>query len=66
MRRTREQEVLERTATEIDPEELREFLEADLLGSQADPRFKEDLRRKLWLLVQERYGEGSPDPDGDG
>jgi hypothetical protein len=33
-------------------DELREFLEADHLGVQADPQFKEELRKKLWKLVQ--------------
>ncbi len=61
-RRNRDQErepkseVLERDTMEINPQELREFLEADLLGAQADPRFKEALRRKLWTLVRARYG----------
>ncbi len=52
----REQEVLDDSAMEISPEELREFLEADLLGAQADPVFKEALRRKLWAMVREKYG----------
>ena len=37
-------------------DELREFLEADLLDVQADPGFKERLRQKLWALVSERAG----------
>jgi hypothetical protein len=41
---------------EVSAEELREFLEADLLGTQADPLFKEALRRKLWAMVREKYG----------
>ena len=45
---------------EINPDELREFLEADLLGAQADPEFKEGLRRKLWTLVRTKYGSGKP------
>jgi len=32
--------------------ELREFLEADALGSQADPLFKARLRDRLWELVR--------------
>lgn len=43
----------------IDPAELREFLAADLLDVEADPVFKERLRRKLWRLVRARYGDGS-------
>jgi hypothetical protein len=49
-------DVLDESAAEVSPEELREFLEADLLGVQADPVFKEALRRKLWALVREKYG----------
>ncbi len=33
-------------------DELREFLEADLRGVQADPGFKERLRRRLWEIVR--------------
>jgi len=33
-------------------EELREFLQADLLDVPVDPRFKERLKRRLWELVQ--------------
>jgi hypothetical protein len=35
-------------------DELREFLEADLVDVHADPEFKQSLRRKLWDLVQVR------------
>jgi hypothetical protein len=35
-------------------DELREFLEADLIDVRADPEFKERLRRKLWDLVLAR------------
>ncbi len=58
-RSERRQVLLEESATEINPDELREFLEADLLGSQADPEFKERLRRRLWALVRAKYGPGS-------
>jgi hypothetical protein len=37
-------------------DELREFLEADLIDVRADPEFKERLRRKLWDLVLARSG----------
>lgn len=47
-----EQAVVEEAAAEITAEELREFLEADLYPIQADPAFKEELREKLWDLVQ--------------
>jgi hypothetical protein len=33
-------------------DELREFLEADVRGVQADPGFKERLRRRLWEIVR--------------
>jgi hypothetical protein len=35
-------------------DELREFLEADLIEVRADPEFKERLRRRLWDLVLAR------------
>jgi hypothetical protein len=38
-------------------DELREFLEADLVDVRADPEFKERLRRRLWDLVRERSGQ---------
>lgn len=46
---------------EFTTEELREFLEADGLGIEADPAFKERLRRKLWAMVQQRM----PSVDGE-
>ena len=36
---------------EVRPEELHEFLTADLSGVSADPAFKERLRAKLWQMV---------------
>jgi hypothetical protein len=45
-------------------EELREFLQADLLDVPVDPRFKERLRRRLWELVQDQtMGREPGDPD---
>ena len=35
-------------------EELREFLQGDLLDVPVDPKFKERLKRRLWDLVQEQ------------
>jgi len=35
-------------------EELREFLSADLFEVPADPTFKEQLRERLWALLQRR------------
>ncbi len=39
---------------EITMDELREFLEADLFGATADPKFKEELRQTLWDFLQNR------------
>ncbi|MEM7413791.1 MAG: hypothetical protein AAF430_26420 [Myxococcota bacterium] len=50
----------EEVLADVSIEELREFLEADLFESSADPKFKERLRERLWALVQDRYG-----PDSD-
>lgn len=47
--------------SEIDPEELRDFLAADGVEVKADPVFKEQLRARLWRIVQQR--RVSP-PDG--
>lgn len=44
-------EALDESAMNITMDELREFLEADLLDVRADPEFKERLRRKLWKIV---------------
>jgi hypothetical protein len=40
--------------TDFSIDELREFLEADLVDVQVDPEFKERLRKQLWDLVQDR------------
>jgi hypothetical protein len=47
-----EREVIEEIAAEFTTEELQEFLEADQYPIQADPVFKEQLREKLWRLLQ--------------
>jgi hypothetical protein len=39
-------------------DELREFLEADLVDVKVDPEFKERLRKQLWDLVQD-HARGS-------
>lgn len=44
--------------TDFSEAELQEFLAADYLDTQADPAFKESLRKKLWALVSHRYGRG--------
>jgi hypothetical protein len=53
-----ERNVSDEIGAEFTTEELREFLEGDLYPVEADPAFKEDLRQKLWDLVQSRYGDG--------
>ena len=45
---------MEDVLTDFSIDELREFLEADLLDVDVDPEFKERLRRQLWDLVQEQ------------
>ena len=49
---------MEDGAMEFTMEELREFLEADLLDARADPEFKERLRRRLWQMLSERRTGG--------
>ena len=43
---------------EVAKDELREFLEADLVGATADPKFKEELRQTLWDFLQNRTDRG--------
>lgn len=50
-------------AAEFTTEELMEFLEGDIYPTEADPRFKEQLRQDLWRLVQRRYGGSDSLPD---
>lgn len=52
------QEILEKPM-EFDPDELREFLAADMMDVPVAPGFKERLRSKLWQVVKLRYGRGS-------
>lgn len=40
--------------SEFSVDELREFLEADLIDVPIDPEFKQRLREQLWNLVQRR------------
>ena len=50
-------------ATEIDLEELREFMMGDLLPDLADPDFKSRLRAHLWEMLKQRRGRvKSEDP----
>ena len=45
--------MMEDILTDFSIDELREFLEADLVDVKVDPEFKERLRKQLWDLVQE-------------
>ena len=45
--------MIEDILSDFSIDELREFLEADLVDVKVDPEFKERLRKQLWDLVQE-------------
>ena len=45
--------ITEDILTDFSIDELREFLEADLVNVNVDPEFKERLRKQLWDLVQD-------------
>ena len=45
--------MMEDILSDFSIDELREFLEADLVDVKVDPEFKERLRKQLWELVQE-------------
>ena len=47
-----EEAAVDDTFMDFTLDELREFLEADLIDVRADPEFKERLRRRLWAMVQ--------------
>jgi hypothetical protein len=49
--------------TDFTVEELREFLDGDLLEVPVDPGFKERLKRRLWELVQEQARQRKQRPD---
>ncbi len=42
--------------------ELREFLAADGAPVEADPRFREELRRRLWAWLQAHWHGTGPPP----
>ena len=46
--------MMEDMLSDFSIDELREFLEADLVDVKVDPEFKERLRQQLWNLVQDR------------
>jgi hypothetical protein len=56
-----EEEVMESAVMDLSLEELREFLEADLLDVPVDPEFKERLRQRLWALVSARAAQRRSD-----
>jgi hypothetical protein len=58
----RECETMGESVTDMELEELRDFLAADLLDVPVDPAFKESLRRRLWEMVRRR---GWRPPDGE-
>ena len=56
-----DEEVMDAAVMEFTLDELREFLEADLLDVPADPEFKERLRQRLWALVSARAAQRKAD-----
>ena len=50
--RADEDAAVDETFMDFTMEELREFLEADLIDVRADPEFKERLKQQLWKMVQ--------------
>jgi hypothetical protein len=58
-----ERRLLDEGAMDFSPEELRDFLDSDLVDVEADPEFKERLRQKLWKMVRLQQGAKSPRRD---
>lgn len=58
-------ETMHEALTDFSIDELREFLEADLVDVPVDPEFKQRLREQLWALVQERARTRSDRSDGE-
>ena len=54
MSEERDQGAVDEGVVDYSLDELREFLEADLVDVTADLEFKQLLRKKLWDLVQAR------------
>ena len=52
-------DLIDELGGEFSQKELDDFLAADVLEVQADPAFRERLRKKLWTMVSDRYGRGS-------
>jgi hypothetical protein len=55
--------VMNEGAMEFTVEELREFLDGEVLGVRADPAFKERLRHTLWEMVRARRPQRCYDED---
>lgn len=47
---------------DFDPDELREFLAADMMDVPVAPGFKEQLRERLWTMMKFRYGRRTNGP----
>ena len=54
--------MMEDVLADFSLDELREFLEADLIDAPVDPEFKEKLREQLWTLLQSQFGPNERDP----
>ena len=61
MRDKRGASALPENSSEIAMDELRQFLEADLFGATADPKFKEQLRQTLWDFLQSKTDRADVD-----
>ena len=57
-----DEDVMDGSVMDFTLDELREFLEADLLDVEADPEFKERLRQRLWALISARTQQRSREP----
>ena len=57
---------VDEVALEYSMDELREFLEADLVDVPIDLEFKQSLRKKLWDLVRVRNRLRDRNPGGRG
>lgn len=59
-------EAMRNLPEDVPADELQEFLAADALEVEADPFFRERLRRKLWAIVRERFGDDEDPAGGSG
>jgi len=60
-----DEETMDGSVMDFTLDELREFLEADLLDVAADPEFKERLRQRLWAMVSARAAQRARKPPAD-